>query len=145
MVSFSLTQSSMKNEYPYALFGGYNSSQIVDGSDGLKTFKNYQTRLGTWALLGQSFSYGDIIETGLDSIQYPAILDTGNSELSVPPDIFDSLAQKWMQDVPNVRCPENITFCVVNSSCESIVDRLQPVGFQMSDYIFEIMPEEYLF
>ena len=68
MVSFSLTQSSMKEEYPYALFGGYNSSQIIGGSDGLKTFKNYPTKLGTWALLGQSFSYGDIIETGLASI-----------------------------------------------------------------------------
>lgn len=95
MVSFSLTQSTMDGEYPYALFGGFNSSQIVGGADGLKTFKNFQTKLGTWALLGQSFSYGDIIETGLASIQYPAILDTGNSELSVPPDIFESLSKKW--------------------------------------------------
>lgn len=94
MVSFSLTQKGMA-DYPYAMFGGFNSSQIVDGAKGLKTFKNYQTKLGTWALLGQSFSYGDIIETGLESIQYPAILDTGNSELSVPPDIFDGLARNW--------------------------------------------------
>jgi hypothetical protein len=27
---------------PYALFGGYNSSQIVNGAAGLKTFKNYK-------------------------------------------------------------------------------------------------------
>ena len=30
-------------EKSYALFGGYNSTQIVDGADGLKTFKNYPT------------------------------------------------------------------------------------------------------
>ena len=37
---------------PYALFGGYNSTQIVNGHNGLKTFKNYPNRLETWALLG---------------------------------------------------------------------------------------------
>ena len=51
MVSFSLSQKGMKDQ-PYALFGGYNSSQIFNGSSGLKTFKNYPTKLGTWALLG---------------------------------------------------------------------------------------------
>lgn len=117
----------------------------MGGAKGLKTFKNYQTKLGTWALLGQSFSYGDIIETGLASIQYPAILDTGNSELSVPPDIFEGLSKKWQEDLPNLVCQDNLTFCHIAESCEAIVDRLQPVGFQMSDYIFEITPEEYLF
>lgn len=51
MVSFSIAASNMQ-ETSYALFGGYNSSQIVDGSDGLKTFKNYPTEWKTWALLG---------------------------------------------------------------------------------------------
>ena len=39
-VSFSVTSQDM-GETPYALFGGYNSTQIVDGADGLKTFKNF--------------------------------------------------------------------------------------------------------
>ena len=39
-------------EQSYALFGGYNSSQIVNGGGGLKTFKNYPNDFGTWALLG---------------------------------------------------------------------------------------------
>ena len=47
MVSFSVTSKEM-NETPYALFGGYNSSQIVNGADGLKTFKNFPNWLGTW-------------------------------------------------------------------------------------------------
>ena len=49
MVSFSITQSDMK-EKPYALFGGYNSTQIVDGAKGLKVFKNFKNELQTWAL-----------------------------------------------------------------------------------------------
>lgn len=40
IVSFSITSKDMI-EKPYALFGGYNSSQIVGGAEGLKTFKNY--------------------------------------------------------------------------------------------------------
>ena len=51
MVSFSITSNEM-GETPYALFGGYNSSQIVNGAEGLKTFKNFENWLGTWALEG---------------------------------------------------------------------------------------------
>jgi len=51
MVSFSVTSKEM-NETPYALFGGFNSSQIVGGAQGLKTFKNFPNWLGTWALEG---------------------------------------------------------------------------------------------
>jgi len=44
MVSFSITQGDMKDK-PYALFGGYNSTQIVQGPASLKTFKNYPSLL----------------------------------------------------------------------------------------------------
>ena len=42
MVSFSITSKEM-GETPYALFGGYNSTQIVGGAEGLKTFKKMQS------------------------------------------------------------------------------------------------------
>jgi hypothetical protein len=29
----------------------------------------------------------------------------------------------------------------VKDSCENVAPKLQPVGFQMSDYVFEINPE----
>lgn len=51
MVSFSITQNDME-EPPYALFGGYNSTQIVNGHNGLKVFKNYMSDFKSWALLG---------------------------------------------------------------------------------------------
>ena len=79
MVSFSITSNEM-NETPYALFGGYNSSQIVDGAQGLKTFKNFDNWLGTWALEGQGMYYGatPMQKPGEDT-SYPAIIDTGSS------------------------------------------------------------------
>jgi hypothetical protein len=91
IVSFSITSKDM-TEKPYALFGGYNSSQIVGGSEGLKTFKNYPNWLGTWALEGQGMFYGDTpMQTPGKDIAYPAIIDTGSSQLSIPPDIFEKI------------------------------------------------------
>ena len=42
------------NDTPYALFGGYNSSQIVKGENGIVSFKNspgnYKASIRSWAL-----------------------------------------------------------------------------------------------
>lgn len=87
MVSFSISQMAMKDR-PYALFGGYNSTQIVNGAAGLKTFKNYPNRLDTWSLLGQGMTYDGVSTTESDDSMYPAIIDTGSSELTVPAPVF---------------------------------------------------------
>ena len=83
---------SMKDR-PYALFGGYNSTQVVGGASGLKTFKNYPNRLDTWALLGQAMTYDGVPATQSNDPMYPAIIDTGSSELTVPRPVFKKLAQ----------------------------------------------------
>jgi hypothetical protein len=95
IVSFSVTSKEM-GEAPYALFGGYNSSQIVDGSNGLKSFKNFPNWLGTWALEGQGMTYGSkpMQKAGEDT-SYPAIIDTGSSQLSIPPDVFEKIRAEW--------------------------------------------------
>jgi len=95
IVSFSITSKEMEDK-PYALFGGYNSTQIVGGAEGLKTFKNFPNWLGTWALEGQGMYYGasPMQKPGEDSA-YPAIIDTGSSQLSIPPDVFDKIQAEW--------------------------------------------------
>jgi saccharopepsin len=145
VVSFSITSKEM-GEVPYALFGGYNSSQIVGGAEGLKTFKNFENWLGTWALEGQGMYYGDkpMQKPGEDT-SYPAIIDTGSSQLSIPPDVFEKIRTEWAQALPNLDCTSDKTFCHVKDSCENIAQKLKPVGFQMSDYVFEINPEQYLY
>lgn len=90
MVSFSITQNDMK-EPPYALFGGYNSSQIVGGNKGLKTFKNYPSDFQTWALLGQAMLYDGKYCTDIAHQGYTAMIDTGSSQLAVPPQVFKQL------------------------------------------------------
>lgn len=58
----SMSVASMdQNDQPYALFGGYNSSQIVGGEHGLATFKNnrgdYKSNIRSWALPTKEIYY----------------------------------------------------------------------------------------
>ena len=77
MVSFNLATRDIDDQ-SYALFGGVNSTQIVGGVKGLRTFQNFPNWLGTWALEGQKVFYGDkMLENTQGS--YPAIIDTGTS------------------------------------------------------------------
>jgi hypothetical protein len=102
--------------------------------------------LGTWALEGQGMFYGakPMQKPGEDT-SYPAIIDTGSSQLSIPPDVFEKIRQEWASSLPNLDCTSDKTFCHVKDSCENVAPKLQPVGFQMSDYVFEINPEQYLY
>ena len=79
-------------EKPYALFGGYNSTQIIDGAKGLKVFKNFKNELQTWALQGQEMTYGNQQFVKNQSQVYPAIVDTGSSTLSIPKPVFEKLS-----------------------------------------------------
>ena len=47
--------------------------------------------------------------------------------------------------MPNLDCVSDETFCSVDESCSSVAPKLKPVGFQFSDYIFELKPELYLY
>lgn len=129
LVSFSVTSKEM-NETPYALFGGYNSSQIVDGANGLKTFKNFPNWLGTWALEGQGMTYGQkSMQTAGQDTSYPAIIDTGSSQLSIPPDVFDKIREEWAQALPELDCKTDKTFCHIQKPCEDVASKVKPVGF----------------
>ena len=108
MVSFSITQSDMK-EKPYALFGGYNSTQIVDGAKGLKVFKNFKNDLETWALQGQEMTYGNKPFINKQTVVYPAIVDTGSSTLSIPKPIFKKLAAECKKDIPTKGKKKTVT------------------------------------
>lgn len=88
MISFSITSLDQGIE-PYAVFGGVNEAQIVGGSGGIHYEGVKPNHLNTWALEGQAMNYGDqmIAQNG----QYIAIIDTGSSQVAIPPPIFDSL------------------------------------------------------
>ena len=62
ILSFSMASSEMSDK-PYALFGGFNSSQIVFGEAGLQTFRNSpgssKSTVRSWALETKDLLYGD--------------------------------------------------------------------------------------
>ena len=76
---------------------------------------------------------------------YPAIIDTGSSQLSVPPDVFEKIRVEWNKALPSLDCVTDATFCHVMEGCDSVAKKVKPVGFQMSDYVFELSPEQYLY
>lgn len=47
--------------------------------------------------------------------------------------------------MPELDCKSDKTFCHIQSPCEDVAKKVKPVGFQMSDYVFEITPEQYLY
>jgi hypothetical protein len=62
--------------------------------EGLKSFASYPNFLGTWALEGQKVHYGGKPLDGTDD-SYPSIIDTGTSQLSIPPKVFAALHSEW--------------------------------------------------
>jgi hypothetical protein len=60
ILSFSMASNDMDDQ-PYALFGGYNSSQIVGGEAGIVTLKNnpgnYKSNIRSWALNTKDILY----------------------------------------------------------------------------------------
>ena len=59
--------------------------------------------------------------------------------------MFDRIRTEWQAALPNLDCTSDATFCHIQESCDSVAPKLKPVGFQMSDYVFEINPAQYLY
>ena len=113
MVSFNIASKDQDDE-PYALFGGVNSTQIVGGVEGLKSFNNFPNFLGTWALEGQQVHYGGkpLEDT---SGSFPAIIDTGTSQMQVPPKVFASALEQWDKAMPKkIFCADDEAFCTTD-------------------------------
>ena len=141
--------SSEQDDQPYALFGGYNSSQIVGGEQGLQTFKNnpgnYKSSIRSWAMdtkdilyEGQSLQYSEQTKT------YPAVIDTGSSFLAVPPEQYHVLQDSWRKDLSDLDCKTDATFCQSLKSCTEVAKLVKPVGFQIGETIFDLSPTAYL-
>jgi len=48
-----------------------------------------------------------------EDTSYPAIIDTGSSQLSIPPDVFEKIRQEWATALPDLDCKTDKTFCHV--------------------------------
>lgn len=118
-VSFSVAPNNS-----YALFGDWNSSQVIGELHSLKTYSYLPDFVGAaknWALEGQNLLYGDQYVNGINEKSFPAIIDTGSSTLGVPAKIFDGLKAEWEKDLKDkkIDCKTDENFCQVKESCDS--------------------------
>jgi len=146
ILSFSMASSDIDDQ-PYALFGGFNSSQIVGGEKGLQTFKNnpgnYKSNMRSWALDIKDFLYDSKSLRNSDR-RYPAVIDTGSSFVAVPPEEYKALRDKWKTQVDDHNCESDPTFCSSRLNCEQLAKKISPVSFQIGETLFHLKPMGYL-
>jgi hypothetical protein len=121
------------------MFGEYNLDQVVGGERGIWTMPTYAYLpdfIGAqknWALEGQNMYYGETDLKDVLAESAPAIIDTGSSTLGVPGDMYDTLTQKWKDDIAHggasLDCHTGDDFCQVAGSCESLASKVKPIGF----------------
>lgn len=58
--------------------------------------------------------------------------------MSIPPHVFGKIQEKWANAVKDLDCKTDETFCITNQKCEEATKILEPVGLQMSGYIFSM-------
>lgn len=140
MVSFSISAHNQQSA-PYALFGQNNYSQIVGGKDGLFTYESVMNPLRTWAMDAKNLYYGT--KPLAEDKSYPGIIDTGSSQISVPPALFEKLKAEWTRVLPNIDC--NHMACTFQGKCSEVAKKTRPIGFLMNDRVFSIASDTFLF
>ena len=66
--------------------------------------------------------------------------------MSIPPRVFSHLQETWQGQVPGgIDCKTDETFCTSDKPCTEIAKSIKTVGLQMSDYVFELKPSQYLY
>ena len=116
MISFSLASVEKPELKSYALFGGYNASEVVGGAKGIKFFPIYPNILDNWVLKGEGVWY-DGKALFDEEADYPAVIDTGSSDLSVPKQVFKNLKKEWEKVLPDLNC---LSICYVPHPCSKI-------------------------
>jgi len=98
-----------------------------------------------WALDGQTVFYGDeeCQQVGKEK-KFPAIIDTGSSNIGVPGPIYSFLKEKWFKAVDKLDCITDDNFCQVMTPCAVVSKQLKPLVFHISGQAFELKPDLYL-
>ena len=81
----------------------------------------------------------------LNNLIQTEALDPSHFHLSVPPDVFEKIRTEWAAALPELDCQSDKTFCHIQKPCEEVSTKVKPIGFQMSDFVFELNPDQYLY
>ena len=60
---------------------------------------------------------------------FPAIIDTGSSNIGVPETNFKFLKEKWKKDLGDIDCVTDDNFCQLMQPCDELAPKLKPVAF----------------
>ena len=78
----------------------------------------------------------------------PAIIDTGSTLLSIPPQDFDEFAKHMKNDLAaigvDLNCDDVYCYTDENVYCDDIAPHLSSVGLLMADHVFDLAPETWL-
>lgn len=65
-------------------------------------------------------------------MNFPAIIDTGSSNIGVPEASFKFLKEKWKNDVSALDCVIDDNFCQVMEPCTEVAKKVKPISLQIS-------------
>ena len=86
--------------------------------------------------------YYNSVALNLDLTQYPAVIDTGSSQFSVPSNVFKALITAWQKDLASLQC--NQGQCATREDCSIASAKLGLVGLLMNEHVFELKADTYL-
>jgi hypothetical protein len=147
MVSFSTAGPGEPGSF--AIFGGLDPNQIVGGVQGLHKMQTLAYRpdwtesVKQWAIEAKGIYYGNE-EFLLSKGSFPAIIDTGSSNLGIPHQAFVFLKENWKKTVPDLDCVIDDNFCQSLAPCEAVAKNISSFSVTLGDQVFEMNPELFL-
>jgi hypothetical protein len=133
----------------FAIFGGLDPNQIVGGVQGLHKMQTLAYRpdwtesVKQWAIEAKGIYYGNE-EFLLSKGSFPAIIDTGSSNLGIPHQAFVFLKENWKKTVPDLDCVIDDNFCQSLAPCEAVAKNISSFSVTLGDQVFEMNPELFL-
>lgn len=83
-----------------------------------------------WALEGETLFYGDqeMQKIGQEK-KFPAIIDTGSSNIGVPEAMYKTLKEKWRESLgSDLDCVTDDNFCQIMTPCDKVAPKLKAIS-----------------
>ena len=93
-------------------------------------------------MAGENMYYDSKPMFGTD-FEYPAIIDSGSSQLSVPPKVMKKIRAEWKK-VAGDEMQELKVSTAFKGKCDKWINKLKPIAIQMNGMVYEIPASAYL-
>ena len=159
MVSFSnsfMENTQLYNEtkdaFSYVTFGGYNSSQIVNGDGGLVNLPLASEKLNPtsfWGVKGKGFAYGNTTVMHPNNKTILAIIDSGTTLIMLPQTYYELAMNTLSTQLKNdtsvdmlckrIKTTNQLDMCYFNNTdCKTISPKLKSWKWYFGKFVFEL-------